>query len=129
MEHQCVLCRENLRALIAGESLDLLVNRLLMVLQRSVGGEFDIANVADGFELVVVEVVCDPLLLVSIFAVAELAGHARGCLLKVLVGRFSRMTLQSLLVLLELIIACESLVAVDTADVCQVVEVEDVLVE
>jgi hypothetical protein len=128
VKNERVLRRENLWALIAGKSLDLVVNCLLVVLQRSVGSELDVANVADGFELVVIKIVCYPLFFASVVAIADLAGHAGGSLFKVLVGCFSRVAFQTFFVLLEMIVACESLVTVSASDVRQVVEVKDVLV-
>lgn len=71
----------------------------------------------------------DPLLPAPVAAVAELAIDPSRSLFKVILSRLPGVTLKTLFVAPEPVVAGEGLPAVTAADVRQIVELEDVLVE
>lgn len=129
VESQRVLGRELFRTFGASVRLDLLMDRLLVVLQRRVRRQLNVANVADFVELVMVEVMRRPLLLTAITSVAQVAFDARLGFLKIVERRLACVAFQALLVRVQLRFVGKCLVALGASDVGQVVDAEQVLVE
>lgn len=125
-----VLLREPFRTFGAGERSDFFVNRPYVILQRRISRQLHVADVANGFELMMIEIVRCPFLLSSVASIAQIARRfSSRRLYEVIVSDFTGFAFEAVLVAFQLTLVCEILVAIRTAHVRFVVNCKSMVVE
>lgn len=130
VELERMLLRELFGALGASERSHFLVDRFDVVLQRSIRRQLQITNIADGLELVMIEIVRCPFLFRSIASLAQIACRFSSRRFgKVVVGRLTSFALETFFVAFQLALVCEILIAVGALHVRLVVNGEGMLIK